>query len=99
MKSNKTIMEVIEETRAKINKKEIKNPKGKFYYIKKNYGNCISLLRKDGSSNLYISCLSDLYGPFRSTKQTQEFKELLRTNQEAHQQAMWNSWKSDPVIS
>jgi len=93
----KTIMQVIKETRSKMKKKEVV-PKGKLYYVKKNFGNCISLLRKENSSKYYVSCLMDLYGPFETVPEAQEFKKIIELNSEAHKQAMWSSWKSDPML-
>lgn len=93
----KTILEAIKETNKKLKKKEIV-PKEKLYYVRRNFGNCMSLLRKENSSKYYISCLMDVYGSFETIPQAQKFKKIIELNSEAHKQAMWSSWKSDKML-
>jgi len=96
----KTIKQVIQETRLLMKEKEVtdRDPNAKYYYLKK-YTDCTSILTSWKKSRYYVGCLNDIYGPFTSTKEAKEFREVLRINQEAHQQAMWKSWESDPVLS
>jgi len=86
--TQKTIHQVIQDTKAILKKYEVK-PEGKLFYLKK-YQDCTSILTDN--KVYYVSCLNDIYGPFKDTKKCTDLRRIIFTNTNAHQQAMVNSW-------
>ena len=92
---NKTIDQVIKDTRKIIARHKTKNYKeGDLYYIKK-YQDCTAIIANKTNNKFYVNCLSDIYGPFEDLETCIKFRKILNLKFNALRQAEVNSWSRE----
>ena len=90
---NKTVDQVIKETRKIIAKYKVK-PEGKLFYVKK-YQDCTSIIESKKTGKLYVNCLFNIYGPFKDFETCLQFRKILNIENNALRQAEVNAWSRE----
>jgi len=88
--TNKTVDQVIKDTRGIIAKHKTK-PAGKLFYVKK-YQDCTAIIESKKTGKLYVNQLYDIYGPFKDLTACLEFRKILNLESNALRQAEVSAW-------
>lgn len=92
---NKTVDQVITDTRKIIAKYKIKPDKNHKYFYIKRYQDCTAIIENRDTDQLYVNCLYDIYGPFKDPATCLKFRKILNLKFDALRQAEINSWSKE----